>query len=379
MRALLLFLAVVTIVSCQGTSGSRSPQSEAGLLLGLSSGRTLLFARNGERFELVAERKPLLVPSDSGMYWIGMETRCGVDTSSADFVAEQEWVAQHQVVYVARPGSTTNVLLDGMDCRQAENLVQQLRGKRTHSDSARTAMSQQVGGEGTAELYCSVGTETITFASATLLSYQARNHTTEFCNPAKYTTSGWNIVRHVSDDGRLLLRSAVSPTSWQRIHTQITDTATSCAFDYETDDAALDSTWAVTHAKGTWFVTLWLNGPTVCRGGRDWDFEEVSADSLAGALRLPLAWDSLVGQEPKTLDAASSPSGKFFVLHRPDSLTITPFVAGRIGPALVQVPAKYEEQFVELRWLDSEEIFRLRSGIASLKDPVIVVRPPGRP
>src|SRR5689334_20197302 len=111
MRALLPFLTLVALLSCQGTSSSRSPQSEAGLLLGLSSGRTLLFARNGERFELVAERKPLLVASDSGMYWIGMETRCGVDTSSAEFVAEQEWVAQHQVVYVARPGSTTNVLL----------------------------------------------------------------------------------------------------------------------------------------------------------------------------------------------------------------------------------------------------------------------------
>jgi len=381
MRALISFLAFVALLSCRN-GGSSSPRPEAGLLLGLSSGRTLIIAAESGHAALVAERKPLLVPKGNTFYWVGTVTRCYVDTSSSDFVPEQEWVAQNEEVYVVRAGDTARVEMRGADCSTVEPRILPLRAVR---DSVLRKTRAELGEDrrpalkvdNNGELYCNVESRTITYASDSVLAYQARGRTTEYCSPARYATDGRNVVRHLSDENRVSLRSVVPASEWAKVQKTGQDTSDdNCAFGEDREEGAIDTAWAITRENGRWIASIWQNGPTVCRGGRESVLTDVSIDALTGVLRLPLAWDSLQRQVPKTLDAASSPSGKLLLLHRPDSLTIVPFVAGRVGPALIQLPAKYEEQFVELRWLDADEMAKLRSTLASLRDPVVVVTPP---
>ena len=379
MRALISFLAFVALLSCRN-DGSSSPRPEAGLLLGLSSGRTLLIAAESGHTALVAERKPLLVPKGNAFYWVGTVTRCYLDTASSDFVPEQEWVSQNEDIYVVRAGDTAHVEMRGDDCSTVEPRILPLRAlrdsalRKTHpelDENQRPTLKV----ESNAELYCNVESRTITYVSDSVLSYQARGRATEYCSPARYATGGSNIVRHLADESRVSLRSVVPASEWAKVQKTSQDTSDNCAFAEDREEGAIDSAWAITRENGRWIASIWQNGPTVCRGGRESMLTDVSIDAVTGVLRLPLAWDSLQRQVPKTLDAASSPSGKLLLLHRPDSLTIVPFIAGRVGPALLQLPAKYEEQFIELRWLDADEMAKLRSTLATRKDPIVVVTP----
>src|SRR4051794_22924094 len=115
MRALISFVALAALLSCRNGSGDHAPRPEAGLLLGLSSGRTLLIAAESGRPALVAERRPLLVPNGKTFYWVGTVSRCSVDTASSDLVPEQEWVAQQEEVYVVPAGDTARVEMAGSD------------------------------------------------------------------------------------------------------------------------------------------------------------------------------------------------------------------------------------------------------------------------
>ena len=372
MRNLSCFLGLASLVGCTRASDAPAPGPESGLLLGLSSGRTMLFASVQGHYALVADRQPLLVSRDDGLYWVGNVSRCSVDTVEQDRSGAREWVSRREQVYVVRGGDSVVVMLPGDDCRQTELLVRQLRsrGDSVPSDSNRIQASMENG----SQLYCSVDTREVTFVSANVLSYQARSRATEFCNPSTYAAVGSNVVRQLTSNERLSLHAMLPPPAWEHVRAVLRDSASDCTADQGTPEAQMDSTWSITRGRGAWKVQYWIDGPVGCRGGRDWDFDDLTLDSLTHELKLPLPWDSLRIQLPRTEDASSSPSGKLLVLRRPDSVSIAPFVAGKVGPSLGGAPVEAPERFVMLRWLDATELERLRSSIAAVKDPIVVVR-----
>jgi hypothetical protein len=368
-----LLLCTFAVLACR-ENASRSLGVEAGALVALSSGRTLLLAGDSAQFVLAAERRPILVARDNDLYWVGTVARCGIDTAGTGSVREQEFASRREDVFVVRAGDSVTVSMNGRECTAVENDVRRLRARRDSalSDSVRRDAPSEP--TESSELYCDLGWLNVTFVSPTVLSYQLRARTTEFCNPGGYSTSGWNVVRQLTTNDRLALSRLLPAEAWTQVRRALVDSTNGCS-DSDRIAEQLDSTWSITRGRGAWMVQYWLEGATACRGGQDVDFEELAVDSLTHELKLPIPWDSLRIQLPRVEDASSSPSGKYILVKQADSLAIVRFVAGRVGPPLVSIPMSYDERFVMIRWLRPDEMKQVRERVANARDPRVIVKP----
>lgn len=228
-------------------------------------------------------------------------------------------------------------------------------------------------------LFCQRDTRQITYVSSAVLSVAERIASTEFCNPAKYYTSGRNVVTRFSSNERIPLRPLLSRERMVELE-RIFSEGEGCAYSSEDPGATVDSTWAIGRWEGAWVVRTWAEGPVVCRGGQE---NEGPGDTLprsfTGDAPLPLPWSELRKLGINTIDAASSPSGEYLVVQKSDSLLLMRWDGTQLSAPLLRVHIGYYEGFAMIRWATPDETRRWIDTLPRLQPPRVLVMAPDSP
>ena len=348
MRGLACLVALGTL-ACTPTSPAAK-----GVLVGLTTGRTLWIVWPNDTARLVAEKPFLIVPRNNEMWLVGVVSRCSVDRDAGGWVEDSVFIERNQATFVVRAGEDARVRLSGVLCEQAEQEVLADRArafaKASREDSARI----EAGALNPETFYCNTDDRRVTFASDTVLSIERRASNTEFCNPAKYSTWGNNIVTRFGSSERILLRPLLPDSVRKRMERAFSDTS-GCGFTEEDPSAALDSSWAIRRQRGEWAARRWVDGPIVCRGGQEDDEGEPLPRSLTGEPPLPMAWSEIVRQLPNVGDATASPAGDYVLAQRADSMMLFRITDGQLGPPLLRIHIGYGEELVVIRWATADE------------------------
>ena len=271
-----------------------------------------------------------------------------------------------------RAGDEARVRLSGVPCEQAEQEVLAERARAFARGSREDSARIEAGALNPEAFYCNTDDRRVTFVSDTVLSIERRASNTEFCNPAKYSTWGDNIVTRFGSTERIPLRPLLPDSVRRRMEGAFSDTS-GCAFTDEDPGAALDSSWAIRRQRGEWVAKRWLDGPIVCRGGQEDEEGEPLPRSLTGEPPLPIAWDELVRQLPNVADATASPAGDYMLAQRADSLVLVRVIDGRLGPPLIRIHVGYGEELVVVRWATADETRQWTATLPSLARPRIYI------
>ena len=396
-RSLALCLTTIAALSCASGGSTRAEDSAAvrsdgGVLVGLVSGEdevvltTLLVGWRDGTPRLLGRAAPLMVPRADGWWRVGVETGCIVDEGGSDYVEAQPFVFLEQATWTARAGDTARVQPVGGPCREAERemLRQQDsvfaarnatdttgRYAPDTTDEGRHRRAERLlPGADNVDLYCGVETERPTFVSAQAIAVEMRSRSTEFCNPAKYYTSGGNAAWRFGTREQLPLVAALG----QRMRDSLVAAyaaSDDCAFD-ETGET-VDSSWTVRRQRGAWRAFVWLDGPIVCRGGSEGEDGTPVLPAWSGDTPLPMPWDSIAKQLGGYPDQiAASPSGRWMVVTGGDTLEVRAVHAGTIGRPVLRVPvARGWTRMVMLRWASDAEVERWRREMRRVPPAVV--------
>lgn len=364
MRRCILFAATALI----GGACSSSASSEHGLLLGLTSGRTLWIAWPNDTARLIAEKPHLVIPRDDGIWWAGVVGWCTWGEGGGGWVEDSIFVYLDEALFVTR-SEEVRMRRAGMPCDRAEREVLAERAKAKRSTDS---VASEEYAESNETLYCSRNTRRITFASPAVLSVEVRAASTEFCNPAKYSTSGWNVVTRLGSSERIMLRPLLDSATLAPLEAPFSDEE-GCGYQAEDPGAQVDSAWSIRRYQGAWVASLWVDGPIVCRGGQDFEGGPVLPSSFTGTSPLPMSWSDLLQQLPNVLDAAVSPSGRFVLAHRADSIMIVRMNDGRVGEPALRLQVGYYEELSMIRWATARETREWTATLPSLQPPRIVM------
>jgi hypothetical protein len=318
-----------------------------GVLVGLSSQRTLWIVSDHATGRVVADRSPLLVPRDSGFWWVGIAERCTVDTYDGGVnIDSGTFIGRHQATYATPVGRPAVVSLTGRSCDEA---------------------ARQPGADGGE---CLSDTRHITFVSGSVLSAEERYTLSEQCSPAKYYTNGANRVTPLADSTRVPLAPLVPRETWAAAISRLADNE-GCGVSEDVFVEQADSAWVARRQKGAWVASVWFDGPIICRGGRDLELGIPLPDSLTGGTNHPVPWASLQQQIPGVRDAAFSPNGDYVVSLVHDTLALARMRNGRIGATLLRVPVSVDDAFVMLRWASETEIAEWNRILPAIPSPVV--------
>lgn len=359
-RPLRAFLCLGWILSA-GCSPGRA--AEQGVLLGFTSGRTLWIAWPNDSARLVTEKPHLLVPREDGWWWAGVVTRCTISEGSG-WVEDTIFVESEAAVFTTRAGEEARVTLNGTDCDAAEQEVFERRTRARKHTVDQEPLYRET-------FYCSVDSRHITFASPTVLSVEKRNSSTEFCNPAKYSTWGDNVVTEFGSRRRIALRPLLPRDASARLEHAFADPD---APD-ENPGGRVDSTWAIRRQESAWVAQLWVDGSIAARGGYETEDGEPLPHSFTGASPLPVEWAEIVRQFPNARDAVASPSGKHIVMQRADSLLVLRAKGRELGPVMLQIHTGYEGELAMVRWATPDETRRWNATLPGLDTPTVRVVP----
>jgi hypothetical protein len=375
---------------------------DAGLLVALAADgdgqdtatATLLLDWRDGTPRLGAATPGILVPHADGFRWVGSVTRCTHDEGGDAWVIRDAFLYSDQALWAARPGDTVRVRLAGEPCTSLAHALYlaRLDVKRVRDsldaaspDSLRALDEASEVTEQPVDFgdYCSVGTHTIGFVSDTLLAYEDRQQTTEFCSPDRYATWGHDVVRRLDapEGADSVGLNALLPPHVRDSLLAVFTGELDCVTD--ADSTGLDHHWAMRHVDGAWQLTAWFDGATVCRGGQDFLLDVPPPASLVRDTRLAAPWDSLA-RRTGARDAATSPSGRWTMLVRGDSVLVARVTATNAAmhvdsaALVVPVPAG-ARRVVMLRWLGTREVARLRRTMPAVRRPVVVVVPPPAP
>ena len=363
---------VLSIVSLACTPAARGPQ---GVLVGLTSGRTLWIAWPNGTPRLVTEKQPLLVPREDGMWWVGVVARCVVESGGGGWVEDTIFMRRTDRVFVTRAGEEARVELDGNTCGEVEEEVLELRTK-ARKPAPRDSTMPEEEPLNPETFYCVIDSRRITYASPALLSIEARTYDTEFCNPARYSTSGRNIVREFASQTRVPLRPLLSKevsAKWEEVFAE----SDGSGFPAESPGGLLDSSWAIRRQRGAWAAYVWMEGSIASRGGQEPEEGDVLPHSFTGDAPLPISWDELVRQVPNSSDAVASPSGDYILVQKADSLLLFRPRNGQLGPPSLSVHVGYGDDLTMVRWATPRETRRWSAELPALEPPKVrVVSPP---
>jgi hypothetical protein len=376
------------ILASQSTDRpSKAASEEMGLLVGLSSQRTLWISSTDGAFRLVADKPYLLVPRTDGFWWVGTINRCFAEELNGEGMNITEvggFVVSGEELFVTRAADTAHVVLNGEDCATAEQKAHEINKRiaRAMADSLAAA------GDSTAlhslakdtatvqdseETYCEIGTRTITFVSPKMISIEKRDRVTEFCTPAKYYESGENRVMPFGDTTNFDLAQVLTQRQRQRVSRDLAEWLN--GRELEADSNPMNGLgWAVTRDRGNWVASVFIDGPIVARGGSDMEYRPTLPHSFTGAVQLPISWAKLKKLVPDLRDAASSPSGSHVVLIAGDTLMVAPVNAGVLGKPLIKLGVGPYQDFVMLRWASRSEMLEWNRAIPALPGPYIEVR-----
>ncbi len=358
------------ILGACGT-GSRVHQ---GALVGLSSGRTLWIAWTNDSARIVTEKPHLLVPRDDGMWWAGVVTRCVVEEGGGGWVEDTIFIGRTDRVFVTRVGEEARVELDGTTCDEAERKVLDLR-TQARKPAPRDSAAPEEEPLNPETFYCTISSRRITFASPTILSVEARSSDTEFCNPARYSTSGSNIVREFTSRTRVPLHPLLPADVSARLDSFFIDRE---GFVYFADDPAanIDSTWGMRRQQGAWSARIWIDGPIVARGGQETEEGPLLPSSFTGDAPLPIAWTELVRQVPEAGDAMASPTGDYILVQKRDSLLLFRLTDKQLGAPLLSVNIGYDAELAMARWATRAETRKWNATLPALAPPTVRVTQP---
>ena len=365
----LLALGCVALLTGACTSSTPAP---AGVLLGLTSGRTLWIAWPNDTARLITETPHLVIPRDDGMWWAGVARRCTLGEGGGGWVEDTVFVFLEEAVFVAPPGEDAHVTLSGMPCDQAERGVLAARAEAPSTPSETEAADESPPSR--EELYCSNHTRRITYASPTTLSLEIRHIGTDFCSPASYATSGANRVRRLDSNERIMLRPLLDSAALAPLLARFNDSV-GCGYVAEDPAAEVDSAWAIGRHEGRWVARLWVEGPNFCRGGQDTEGGPPLPASFTGDSTPPIAWTDVVRQLPNVFDAAVSPSGTHILARRSDSLMILPLKDGNIGAPLLTMHIGYDGELSMIRWATEKEAARWTRTLPTLQPPTVHIMP----
>ena len=370
-RRILVVVTALATVACH-----RAPADD-GLLLGLASGRTLFLAWPNDSARLVAHKPYLLVPRDDGFWWVGVVGRCTIDEGGGGWVEDTLFLYEEQAVFVTRAGEDARITLDGTTCQAAAREVL-AKGPRLDADAPAVDLSVPDDSLYIENLFCGRHTREVTFLSSTVMSVAERSASTEFCSPAKYFTSGRNVVTRFASSERVPLRPLLSRERFAELERTFSDSS-GCAYPAEDPGGMVDSTWAIGRWEGAWVVRTWAEGPVVCRGGQE---NEGPSDSLprsfTGDAPLPLPWSEIQKIGINTLDAAASPSGEYVVVQKSDSVLLMRWDGKQLSSPLLRVHVGYNNGFTMIRWATPDETRRWMDSIPALEPPRVVVVPRAR-
>ena len=369
---------------------SLAASDEVGLLVALSSGKSLWIAPQGGAMRLLATKSNLLVPRTDGFWWVGVSYGCTVEELNGGGVNLTEagvFVSRDAALFVARAGDTARVSLAGGNCEDAEREAMTRRDAlaRAGADSAAaagdsaallalrsdTSSANHVG----EDLYCSLSTREVTFASPTALSVESRYTVTEFCSPAKYYTSGGNDVTRFATDERIPLRPLLAPPDRAALTKQLSESG-ACGLAEEPAADDVEPGWAIRRDRGGWVGNVFVDGPIVCRGGSDLGLAVPLPASFTGDAPLPVAWADLKRQVPALRDGAGSPAGGHLALLVGDTLFVVRVRGGSVAETLVRVPVEWGDGFVMVRWASAAEAAQWNRVVPGLPEPVVRVEAP---
>jgi hypothetical protein len=361
-------LVSITVAACMSPSAAHQ-----GALIGLTSGRTLWIAWPNGTARFVTEKPHLLVPRDDGMWWGGVVSRCTVGEGGGGWVKDTIFIERTDAVFVTRAGEEARVSLDGTTCEEAEREVFDLRTKERKA-APRDSLALEEEPLHPETFYCDIYSRRITFASPSVLSIEVRNIGTEFCSPAKYSTSGVNIVREFASRTRVPLRPLLAPevsAKWERIFAD----SDRLGLPAENPGGRLDSSWAMRRQQGTWAAYIWIDGPIAARGGMEPEEGDVLPDSFTGYAPLPMPWSELVRQVENTRDAVASPTGDYILAQKADSLLLFRPTDGQLGAPLLSVHIGYYEELAMVRWATPDETRHWNETLPTLAPPTVRVVP----
>ena len=362
-------------LACLGTfvALACSPPAPKGVLVALTTGRTMWIAWPNDTARLVADKPYLLVPRNDELWWVGTVARCSIDREGGGWVEDSIFLSRNEALFITRAGDVARVRLGGVLCEQAEQQVLADRARAFTNASAEDSARIEAGALNPETFYCNTEDRRVTFASDTVLSIERRARNTEFCNPAKYSTWGENIVTRFASRERILLRPLLPESVAVRMERAFSDTS-GCGFTPEDPGGRVDSTWAIRRLRGTWVARLWVDGPIVCRGGQeDEEGGEVLPRSFTGEAPLPLDWSEIVRQLPNVGDATASPVGDYLLAQRADSMMLFRVIDGRLGPPLLRIHVGYGEELVMIRWATPDEARQWSATLPNLAPPRIHV------
>jgi hypothetical protein len=337
-----------------------SSQEPTGVLVGLTSGRTLWIAWANDTAALLTEKPYLVVPRDDGMWSAGIVTRCTIGRGGGPLVKDTIFLERTDSAFVTRPGEEPRVRPDGNPCYEAEREVSDLRLRERRERPADFSDADFLMLINSRMFYCGIDSLVITFASPTALSLERRTVGSRYCTPARYSTSGENIVREFASAKRVALRPLLSTEAGARLAQRSTDTL-GCGFPA---GGRVDSMWSIRRQQGAWVARSWIDGPAVCSGGEKKEEGEPLPHSFTGDAPLPIAWPELVRQMPNAIDAAASPSGEFMLVHRGDTVTLFRPTAGQLGSPLLRVPVGRHELGM-IRWATPDETRRWNATLTA--------------
>jgi hypothetical protein len=118
-------------------------------------------------------------------------------------------------------------------------------------------------------------------------------------------------------------------------------------------------------------VSIWKEGPNVCRGGFDTEYEIRVPQSFTGGPPLPIAWAELRRSYPSLLDACASPSHTLIALVVNDTLIVRRVANGQLGAELGRVIGIGGRTPVMYRWATAAEATRWSADLPALPQPRI--------
>lgn len=365
--------ALAGLVSIAAAACRPATAAHQGALVGLTSGRTLWIAWPNDTARVVTEKPHLLVPRDDGMWWAGVVTRCVIEEGGGGWVEDTIFIGRTDAVFVTRAGEEARVELDGTTCDAVEREVLDLR-TRARKEKPRDSVALEEEPLNPETFYCTIYSRRITFASPRVLSIEARDIGTEFCSPAKYSTSGNNIVREFTSRTRVPLRPLLPADVSARLDSLFID-SDGAGFFADDPAANIDSTWGIRRQQGAWSARIWVDGPIVARGGQETEAGPLLPHSFTGDAPLPIAWTELVRQVPNAGDAVASPAGDYILVQKADSLLLFRPTNGQLGSPLLSVYIGYYEELAMVRWASPDETRRWNATLPTLEPPRVSVRP----
>jgi hypothetical protein len=237
-----------------------------GLLLGIdgdNGARTLWITReSGGRVAAAGELQRLIVPRADGFWWLDVDRRCSSHDSDADDPDNPLFINKEAFVVLAKVDGEPAVTADGEPLTENPNygncdaIGQQILKReksRRHMDDL-------------ADLYCIYDTIELTHVSGRYISY--RNHlvSTEFCNPAKYTSSTYLRVEDFNQQ-RIGLLDALTPAE----RTSLLETWERQKGDYP-QERSPDESWAIAPIEGEWRATFATAGDIAHKGQSGGEF-----------------------------------------------------------------------------------------------------------